>query len=200
VLPPSPDEGRVIAGTTPREHPSVRRRDGPKWNWDDAELVDRYESSFDLYIVGGTRHRRPDGSVARATMFWSAVKRRAQELIPHRPVRTGIDLRADGSRSLQVAIRAGSPGSFGHVFFPLSRKTLELSSANVIVVLGRWARLAMKRQIGLRSESVVVGPIEIGERERWVAFLPHPNARAVRSFPALCTAEELRWLQEAARG
>ena len=59
VPPPEPARpAREFLGQTTDQHPSIRRLgQGPKWVWDDDELVDRYESSFDLYIKNGIAWR-----------------------------------------------------------------------------------------------------------------------------------------------
>jgi hypothetical protein len=197
TLPPEPDTRREWLGTTASKHPSVRRVGGPKWDWDDDELVDFHQASFDLYIADGTHFRKPDGSLSqRPVMFWSAVKRRAQELIPARPVRPGIDY------ALTEVVRCKSRGERGvadavatcadRYLLP----TLEASGAQVIVGLGRWARIKLTELLGVRGRPAVVGPVVLGDRRRWIVFLPHPNARSPRSFEAVCTSEELTVLQE----
>jgi hypothetical protein len=191
VFPPPHDDTRRVQGYGPDEHPSVRREDGPKWTWEDEELVDRYDSSFDLYIVGGTRQRRADGSLTRATMFWSAVKKRAEELIPHRPVRPGLDYALTEVVRCKSRQERGVPAAVDTCSGRYLRETLECASARVLVVLGRWARIAMERQLNLRSASAVIGPIGIARRERLVVFLPHPTAFAARTFKAVCTPDEL---------
>jgi hypothetical protein len=198
-LPPPPDDERVFRGKTASEHPSVRRVGGPKWIWADDELVDRYDASFDLYIASGTKDIRPDGSVPRATMFWSAVKRRAQELIPERPVRPGLDYALTEAVRCKSRNERGAPEALNTCSGRYLHTTLEHAGASVFVVLGRWAKIAVERHLNVHTSSVVGGPVRVGERERYVAFLPHPNARAARSFAAVCSSDEIETLRRAVR-
>jgi hypothetical protein len=100
-----PEEFR---GFTADRHPSIRKLgQGPRWTWEDDEIVDRYEAAFDVYIRDGIRGINPDGSTTGATRFWIEVKARARELIPHRPVRLGIDY------GLTEAVRCKSRGEVG---------------------------------------------------------------------------------------
>jgi hypothetical protein len=41
----------------------------------------------------------------------------------------------------------------------------------------------------------VFGPLYIGERKRYVVFLPHPNAHQVRSFQKCIEDEKLQELR-----
>jgi hypothetical protein len=66
----------------------------------------------------------------------------------------------------------------------------------VIVVLGATVWEAVASRLGIPS-SGVQGPIEIGGRDRLVAFLPHPNAHMARSFAACMTPADLGRLREA---
>lgn len=194
--PPAQPEATEFLGKSVDEHPSIRRLgQGPKWLWEDDELVDRYESSFDLYIKDGIAARRPDGAVMRHTAFWAAVKKRAQELLPERPVRPGWDyaltevVRCKSRQEHGVAEAAAVCSS------RYLERTLELAAARVFVVLGRWARQAVARQLRLPAGSDLHGPLLIGERERLVAFLPHPNAHEQRSFAKRFSAEDLARLR-----
>lgn len=194
--PPPAAEATEFVGKTVAEHPSIRHLgQGPKWLWEDDELVDRYEASFDLYIKGGIASRRPDGTVMRYTAFWAAVKKRAQELIPERRVRPGWDYALTEVVRCKSRQERGVPEAAAVCPSRYLERTLELSAARVFVVLGRWARQTVARQMGLSAGGDLQGPLLIGGRERLVAFLPHPNAHEPRSFAKRFDAEDLARLR-----
>jgi hypothetical protein len=147
-------------------------RDGITWDTTDDEIVDRFENAFDKYMVDGVRWI----GATRATRYWSSIKRRAQELIPNRPVHPGHDY------ALTEVVRCKSRGEVGvaeagpacierHL-----TSTMELSAARVIVGIGAHARRALTSQFRLTS-SLGVQVTARGSRERLIVFLPHPNAR-----------------------
>lgn len=72
---------------------------------------------------------------------------------------------------------------------------VELSGSKVIVVLGRPARKAVEdifknelKDAHKLSNGDVFGPLHVGERKRYIVFLPHTNARQSRTF-AKCIDE-----------
>lgn len=189
--PPSEYLGRTAA-----EHPSIRRLgQGPRWEWADEEIVDRYESAFDLYIADGVAGLLPDGGRAPATRFWVEVRSRARELIPGREVRPGVDY------ALTEAVRCKSRGEHGVAEAVNTcsarylRRTLELSAAVVVVVLGRVAGGAVEQQLGVSRSRPVHERVLVDGRPRWIAFLPHPNARTARTFAANIGEEALGRMQ-----
>jgi hypothetical protein len=204
VVVPPPEPPPVtdsFAGRTAEEHPSIPRLgQGPKWVWDDEELVDRHESSFDLYIKDGIASRRPDGSPMRYTAFWAAVRKRAQELMPGRRVRPGLDYALTEVVRCKSRQERGVPEALGTCSSRYLARTLELSAARVFVVLGRRAREAVRARIGLRAVGDLHGPVRVGDRERLFAFLPHPNAHEPRSFAKRFSTDELELLREHLRG
>jgi hypothetical protein len=147
-------------------------RDGITWDTSDDEIVDRFENAFDKYMVDGVRSI----GAKRATRYWSSIKGRAQELIPHRPVRPGHDYALTEvvrckSRS-EVGVLDAAPTCIERYLTP----TIELSAARVIVGIGAHARRALINHFLLASQNGVQRAT-VGERERLVVFLPHPNAR-----------------------
>jgi uracil-DNA glycosylase len=74
-------------------------------------------------------------------------------------------------------------------------RVLELARAKVIVVLGARARQVIQSQFNISTENSISDSIEIGDRERFFAFLPHPNARSYRSFTKCLQGDELEKLR-----
>ncbi len=50
------------------------------------------------------------------------------------------------------------------------------AGAKVVVSLGRFAERTVRQMFSVRGEVTVHGPVEVGGRKRWFAFLPHPSA------------------------
>ncbi|MGH2779932.1 MAG: hypothetical protein ACRDLA_00665 [Thermoleophilaceae bacterium] len=160
--PPISFMGRSVA-----DHPSIRRLgQGPRWSWSDDEIVDRYESAFDLYIAEGVAGRLPDGTTAGPTRFWIEVRSRARELLPECEVRPGVDY------ALTEALRCKSRHEIGveealATCSSLSlRDTVAASGAVVIVVLGRLAARAIAEQLRVSPQQRLHEGVLVGERRR----------------------------------
>lgn len=70
------------------------------------------------------------------------------------------------------------------------RDTLAASGAAVIVVLGRLAARAVAAQLDVPPRQRVLERV-VGDSPRTLVFLPHPNARTVRTLAHNVGAEEL---------
>ncbi|GET41587.1 hypothetical protein [Microseira wollei] len=75
------------------------------------------------------------------------------------------------------------------------QKVWEIASARVVVVLGRWATEAMHSQFEIPKDVALFAPIAIRGREKLITFLPHPNARKVRSFAKCLKSDQLESLR-----
>jgi len=171
----------------------------PTWTWPDVDVLDFYTHRFDSRRRKWTRDGRypllKDGTYRRrGVSFWAAVRKRAAELLDHQP-QPGIDYVMCG------VVHCKSVGEFG-VREALEEcaarylgRMLAASGARVIVGLGKFAGDALRRQYAIPATDRLHGPVEIAGRERYVAFLPHPNARAKRSFAACLAPEELARLR-----
>lgn len=180
-----------IRGQITPEGLAAPTRDGITWDAPDDEIVDRSENAFDKYMVDGVRSI----GAKRPTRYWSSIKRRAQELIPGRPVRSGHDYALTEvvrckSRS-EVGVADAAPTCIERHLTP----TIELSAARVIVGIGAHARRALIRRFQLTS-SVGVQRAVVGERERLVVFLPHPSSfGGSKSFAGNLEPDDLELLQ-----
>jgi hypothetical protein len=181
-----------IRGEISAEGLAAPTRDGITWDTTDEEIVDRFENAFDRYMVDGVRSI----GAKRATRYWSSIKRRAQELIPHRPVRPGHDYALTEvvrckSRA-EIGVAEASPECTDRYLIT----TLALSGACVVVGIGAYARRALASRFGL-SSTTGVQEIKIEGRQSTVVFLPHPNARGgSKTFAGTLEADELRLLRE----
>ena len=75
----------------------------------------------------------------------------------------------------------------------------EALGARVLVTLGKRAKAAVQQEFSSRipptREEVMFGPIPIGERQRYIVFLPHPNAHMKRAFETCVGREQLQVLR-----
>jgi hypothetical protein len=157
-------------------------------------FVRRFGGGREIWIKDGTKTRLKDGGYLRSTPFWSAVRQRAIELL-RQEARPGIDY------ALTEIVRCKSKSEFGVTeavkecvprYF---EKTLMLSSAKVIVVLGLHAQRVVQKELHLSVGASIYGPAHIYGRRRVLAFLPHPNSRGPRTFGKCLSVAELAELR-----
>jgi hypothetical protein len=165
-------------------HPSLRRGlSAPKWEWTDEEIADRYRSQFDVYMTeDGTRHLLASGAADRPVPYWQAIKRLADHL-HGRATRPGVDY------ALTEVVRCKSPSEIGVPAAATEcvprylRRTLALSPASVICVVGRVARLQIRGEYDYPHNRQVSEPMPIEGRERVIVFVAGPNARGRTAYP-----------------
>jgi len=178
-------------------NPSISRSDPPSdldeeyptgssAAWPDARIVDFFDGRFgggrEEWIHGGIHYRRKDGSFTTGkewVRFWASAQNRASEALG-RPAIPGHDY------AMTEVVRCKSTGEDG--VFDAARhcpdryldRTLSVANAGLLICFGTFARDEVQRRYDLPTRQVLVGPVEIAGRERYVVFLPHPN----RPLPA----------------
>jgi hypothetical protein len=178
-------------------NPSISRSDPPsdldeeypigsETEWPDARIVDFFEGRFgggrEEWICKGIFVRRKDGSFATGkhwVRFWASAKARATEALG-RPAVLGHDY------ALTEIVRCKSRGERGvhaaacHCPDRYLDRTLSVANAGLLICFGNFARDEMQRRYNLPAGHVLVDPVEIAGRNRYVVFLPHPS----RPLPA----------------
>lgn len=160
------------------ESPSVEEREEfPLWSWPDEWIEDffthRYKGGRKQWIEDGKRYLRLDGSRGKSVSFWSHVRKRAEDLL-ERDVDDGVDY------ALTEVVHCKSRGETGvgealrECASRYLQRVLELSEAKVIVILGKQAKKAVREEFSIPDGSMF-GPLEIGKRQRYTVFLPHPQ-------------------------
>jgi hypothetical protein len=149
---------------------------------DDAithSFSDAFDSGPWIGIHEGTHLRAADGSVGKYVSYWGSCKSRASELLG-RPAVPGDDY------ALSEVVHCGSQHEIGvwsasSVCVPrYLQRVLALSPAVAVLIVGSVARgIARTLVPQLAAESHYVGPFSWSGRNRYVLFLPHPNARRV---------------------
>lgn len=178
------------------EHPSLGRAfEAVKWEWDDDQIDDCFSAAFDVFMTeDGTAEIRSDETAAAAVPYWQSAKALA-DLLLGRSARPGHDY------ALSEVVHCKSPNEIGvgdaaHECVPrYLRRTLALSPARVLVVVGRHARQAIRREYHYPNAPQVSEPIEIEGRERRVVFVAGPAARRAK-YPKTVTEQDALILRE----
>jgi uracil-DNA glycosylase len=142
----------------------------------------RLGSGREEWIRGGFHYRRKDGSFTSGgqwVRFWASAQKRATEALG-RPAIPGRDY------AMTEVVRCKSLGERGvtsaarHCPDRYLDRTLSVANAGLLICFGTFARDEVQRRYNLPAGQVLVGPLQIAGRERYVVFLPHPN----RPLPA----------------
>ncbi|MEG4861524.1 hypothetical protein QUB75_29530 [Microcoleus sp. K1-B6] len=172
--------------------------DYPTWDWSCSEVHDYFNYRFGggrkHWIVDGTKSLLKDGKYSRSTRFWAAVRQRAIELL-QRNVSPGIDYALTEIVHCKSRAETGVEESQEQCVEAYLLRVLELARAKVIVVLGARAKQVIQSQFKISTANSISEFVEIGNRERFFAFLPHPNARTHRSFAKCLQGDEVEKLR-----
>ncbi len=172
--------------------------DYPTWDWSSSEMYDYFNYRFGggrkEWIIDGMRSLSIDGTYSGSTRFWAAVRQRAIELL-QRDVSPGIDYALTEIVHCKSHAEIGVEQAQEQCVQAYLLKVLDLAGAKVIVVLGVRARQVIQSQFNISTGTSISESVEIGNRERFFAFLPHPNARSYRSFAKCLQGDELEKLR-----
>jgi len=177
-------------------------------DWDDAAMTSFFTDSFDPdrgNIVDGTYARNRDGSRGGYVSFWGGILGLARELMgpsvtPGRDYALTEVVHCKSRSEIGVNGPRGAIEPCGKRYL---RRVVAVSGARVIVVLGSAARWSMERffqDLGVPPDvkpqwGSVWGPIIVADRERFVVFMPHPNAHMKRTFVELVQKGDIERLQ-----
>lgn len=181
-------------------NPSISKTEHhPTWRKSGDFKVDYFENHFGggekEWTKGGTRTLQRNGTYSEPVRFLSGVKNRAEELLLREP-EPGVDY------AITWAVRCKSRDEFGvsdaldRCASRYLRKTIVASKAQLVVVLGDYARDAVRRLFRVLEGDDCLGSSKIGRRERHFAWLPHPTHRSKpRKFSNCFSADEIAYLQ-----
>lgn len=180
-------------------NPSINSiEDYPRWSWSEDAIEDYFNNRFSggrkAWIINGTKALQQNGAYSNSVRFWAAVRQRAIELL-QRTVTPGIDYAITEIVHCKSRNEIGVIQAQKQCVSNYLRRVLEISSARVIVVLGKQAKEAMQNEFKIPINLALFGPIAIGDREKLITFLPHPNARSIRSFVKCLKDDELEILR-----
>lgn len=177
-------------------NPSISEDDVfPTGSWPDDAVLDFFAHRFGggqrAWIRDGTKGLRRNGVYGKATMFWAGIRRRASELLQREAI-PGIDYALTEVVHCKSRAEVGVAEASATCAARYLGRVVGAAHAPVLIVLGAHARSAVASEFGVPSDVDVAGPVEIGGKERMVTFLPHPNARAPRTFEACLSERDLR--------
>jgi hypothetical protein len=171
-------------------NPSIDKgEEYPTRRWSAARVTDFFDNRFggstegwvkdELYpLMRGGSHRK------ESVRFWAAVRARAAELITDREVRPGIDYAISEVVHCKSTEETGVPSALRECSDRYLRRVIEASGARLVICLGTQAAQETRRMFGVSGDVKVWGPVTVGTKARFIAFLPHPNARQARTFAA----------------
>jgi hypothetical protein len=180
-------------------NPSIDlREDHACWHWSDDEISDFFTNRFGggrkEWIRDGRYRPLVDGAYSkRPVPFWSAVRRRAAELmdVPVADIQPGIHYSISAVVHCKSQSEEGVKEAFKTCVARYLYRVVAQSAARIIVGLGTHAAHAVRQTFNSPQGLNVYGPIPVGEHERIFAFLPHPSAFMPKTFAARITPEEL---------
>lgn len=192
ATPAPPPYGRIAEfnGARVEEHPSLERAfEAPKAEWSDAQLLDKAATLFKVWAEPkGTRlYLDEEKTLDKESPYWSAARCFAESVL-HQPV-PGSDY------ALMEIVRCKSPEEEGveeaakECVPRYLDRTLELSPAPVVVVMGRSARQVVRRLTGFADYGPVSPPLPLGGQKRTLVFLAHPSSRGSKYRKKLNAAD-----------
>ena len=173
----------------------------PRWSWENADIEDYFTNRFGggrkNWIKDGVRFLRVDGSYpTRPVSFWAFVRKRSIELLQHE-VKPGVDYALSEVVHCKSREEFGVPEALQECTKRYLTRVIASSGAKVIVVLGDIAKKAIANSLDIPVGSNFHGPLQLGNRERLVTFLPHSNARVRRKFETCLSSGDLSRLRSA---
>ncbi len=173
----------------------------PRWSWSDQDIVDFFEHRFGggarQWVQGHLHPLRQDGTYGtKWVRYWAAVKKWAAELLQCSDPRPGLDHAMSEVVHCKSRREKGVRAAMEQCVSLYLARLVEESSALVIVSLGAVASSAVKRVWDIPPHVNVHGPTAVGQHERYFVFLPHPNAREVRSLGKCLSEGEIRLLRQ----
>lgn len=181
-------------------NPSISSvEDYPRWSWSDDAIDDFFNNRFGcgrkVWILHGIKSLQKDGTYGGSVKFWSAVRQRAIELFQRNNVTPGSDYAITEIVHCKSVREIGVKEAQNQCVKSYLQKVLQMAAARVVVVLGASAREAMQHDFNIPKDVSLFGPIAIGDQEKLITFLPHPNARRNRTFAKCLNSDELEILR-----
>lgn len=173
----------------------------PRSSWSDDKIIDFFSHRFGGGLEGWTKDGKytllEEGSVYRSkgVRYWASARRRAIELFEKDDVHPGIDYAFSEivhcKSHKEMGVKEAMPKCTGRYL----KKIVACSGARIIVCFGRFAADAVHQTFGIPDDVKVSESVQVGSRLRIFTFMPHPNARMVRSFVGCLSVSEFDWLK-----
>ncbi len=200
---PEPWNGHIIE-TAPilfiSSNPSINfDEDYPCGSWSNDDINDFFNNRFGggkkEWIKDGNKTLLKDGSYSDGVNFLSSIRLRAMELL-QRDVNPGIDYALTEVVHCKSINEIGIKQAKTLCAETYLRKVVEMAtSASVIVILGVIAKEAMQKEFSIPNDVSIFSLNRTIGKNKFVTFLPHPNARMPRTFAKCLKSEELEKLR-----
>ena len=164
----------------------------PAIDWTDEDLVDFFDFAFSgehAQIKDGIYARQADGSYGSFVRTWAGIRGRAKELLQRNP-NPGMDYAMTEIVRCRSRDEIGVESARDHCADLYLERTIELSSARVIVALGSQVRGWLRKRWHLQPRPV--SEIELNGMTRMIAFLPHPTSFGSKTFESVMPDELAR--------
>lgn len=181
-------------------NPSINEKEiYPNATWNDDEITDFFQNRFSLekdYVKDYKYPRRKDGYAKKSVRFWSSIRNIATKLLDDKTSIPGehytlMEIVRCKSRKENGVKEAMNTCTENYL-----DKTLILSNANTIIAVGAKSRDILQKKLNINLFNNTLNKIQIGDKERLIFTIPHPNSRKERKLEKLFQEEELKKIIE----
>ena len=169
----------------------------PTSAWTDNQISDFFVNRFSKqkkYVKNYLYPLQANGTYLNKNKwvrYWAAIRKLSQKLLAKENIEPGFDY------AITEVVRCKSHKEIGvnEAMNTCSEKflleTLSLSNAKVFVVVGKQAKDAFQERFQEKIPEAYYTIIKIGEVERMILSVPHPNARCEKSLEKLFAPETI---------
>jgi uracil-DNA glycosylase len=182
-------------------NPSIGDDYYPRGSWSNTDIQQFFEYRFGgdkgrrAWVENGIRPWMGNGRYGSSVRFWSSVKARTFEIL-EREAKPGIDYALTEVVHCKSRKEQGVAEALDYCATRYLERVVALSGAKVIVSLGSIAEKAIRSVYEIPLQVNVYGPITLGERVRYISFLPHPNSWKDKTFEKCLSQMELQQLRK----
>lgn len=156
-------------------------------DWTDERIEHRYNAAFTFMDPTGVSLRKSDGTYDKPVQFWREMRKHAvaifgENVIPGRDYALTEVVHCKSKGEAGVTRNAGVGGALDTCRDLWLKKVLEHSRADLLIVVGRPARMAFRALTGYEDKATLSEPLEVAGRLRRVAFVHGPTA-PTRGYP-----------------
>lgn len=181
-------------------NPSINEEeDYPNHAWEDSHIVNFFENRFQEDQTDDRRVLLKSGGYSTKVKFWNELRNRTAEILQCAPetVELGKDFSITEVVHCKSRKNEGVKESLDFCSQKYLRKILEVSGARLLVVLGKFAKMALisiLEQEGLPSDQIFMKPSDFLGHERCLVFLPQPGSAQKRKFDGCLDKQDFQFL------
>lgn len=171
----------------------------PTLAWPDYLIKDFFNDRFGggrkKWIKDGLYPLCSDGTHKKQwNRLWSACANRTHELFESFSINPGHDFAVSETVRCRTFKQLNISKAVHECCSQYLKQVIEISGALIVVGMGPNAKHYIHQAYDINTEKLTCGPIHLGGRERYFAFLPHYNRRGPRSFGESFNRDELNLL------